>query len=70
VERDNTICTSILLAVERDTPCTSILLAVEMDTPGKSNAGEVEKGYTLHVNADSIGERDTLCTFILLMLVV
>ncbi len=56
-----------------------------MDTPGKSNAGEVEKGYALHVNTDGVGERDTVhpvrhthgvgerdtsCTSILLMLVV
>jgi hypothetical protein len=26
-------CTSILLAVEKDTSCTSIVLAIEMDTP-------------------------------------
>ncbi len=32
MERD-TPCTSILLAVDRDTPFTSILLAVERDTP-------------------------------------
>jgi hypothetical protein len=52
--------TSILLAVERDTPCTSILMLVERDT------GLAVEGETLCTSILLTVERDTPCTSILL----
>ncbi len=52
--------TSILLAVERDTPCTSILMLVERDT------GLAVEGETPCTSILLPVERDTPCTSILL----
>jgi hypothetical protein len=80
VKRD-TLCTSTLLAVERDTPCTA-LLPVKRNTLCTSILPDGEKGYTLHVYTAGgwweelhparlycrwVVERDALCTYILLV---
>ncbi len=49
----NTRCTSILLAVEIDTPC--ILLAVERDTPCTSVLLAVEGALHLHTAGEGKG---------------
>jgi hypothetical protein len=64
VERDTPCMPNpILLAVERDTTCTSTLLAVERDTPCSATLLAVERDTPCSATLLAV-ERDTPCTSI------